>query len=517
MTKPMLRYADTHADSQDVMFRAPLSFILDDAPAARPGRSPTMQQELSFITGLTEDGKITDTSFWGSVDSTAFKWGNARAGTGATITYSFDAGSHFTATEKATFVKAMAMWSALADVTFKEVKGGNGNVLLQRGDDGGAWASTDTTDGRGAQLGRVQGQATISIDTSTPGFDLSGDFNKVAGYGLSTVIHEIGHLLGLGHAGAYNGNVNPATQQFSAFDDRMYSIMSYISWTDWNAKYLGENPIQGTYWGSSFDGYLRSSPSTPMLLDIVGIQQLYGESNKTPFTGGQTYGFNCNIQGVLHDFYDFTVNSSPVVTIYNQGTGNVLDISGWSMTQWATLAEGGFSSVGGLFNNVFIQFGTRVDTLISGAGDDTLIANGNGCTLIGGRGDDTFTGGAGADVIIGGSGWDYMTGGAGADRFVFDRGDSAVSRARADVILDFSRAEGDRIDLTAMDANTKTGANEAFVFIGKAAFSGRAGELHFEVAGGDAFVSGDTNGDGKADFMIRVDEVTTFVAGDFAL
>jgi hypothetical protein len=81
-----------------------------------------------------------------------------------------------------------------------------------------------------------------------------------------------------------------------------------------------------------------------------------------------------------------------------------------------------------------------------------------------------------------------------------------------DKIADFSSVEMDKIDLSAIDANTAIAGNQAFSYIGAAAFSGAAGELHF--AGG--FVEGDINGDTIADFKISVG-VPALAAGDFVL
>ena len=241
----------------------------------RAPASPTLDQQVSWLNGIGENGRLTDESFWGYNDQTVYKFGTTALGTGATITYYFDPASRFTEVEKATFLKAFGMWSAVADVKFVESGSkAKAGVFLTRGEDGGAYNVTPSADGAGTNAGKVTGQALISIDTSTPGFDLTGDLNLYGGYGMSTLIHEVGHLLGLGHGGAYNGAVNPATEQFSAYDDRMFTIMSYISWYDTDAKYVDQNPIQGTDWGYDDSFNYRTAPHTVMGLDFIAIQQL---------------------------------------------------------------------------------------------------------------------------------------------------------------------------------------------------------------------------------------------------
>ena len=124
----------------------------------------------------------------------------------------------------------------------------------------------------------------------------------------------------------------------------------------------------------------------------------------------------------------------------------------------------------------------------------------------------SISGGGGADTLTGGGGADTLTGGSGADRFVFKAADLASS----DEITDFSHAQGDKIDLSAIDANINASNNQAFTFIGTAGFTHVAGQLHYS-GSGPLTLSGDLNGDGIADFTIKVDTSIGLVAGDFIL
>jgi Ca2+-binding RTX toxin-like protein len=99
---------------------------------------------------------------------------------------------------------------------------------------------------------------------------------------------------------------------------------------------------------------------------------------------------------------------------------------------------------------------TGVDGVYGGSGNDTLV---------GASGANILVGNAGNDVIQGNGGGDSLAGGAGADRFVFTAlSDSTV--AAPDRITDFSHAQGDRIDLHLIDANTTVAGDQAFSFIG---------------------------------------------------
>ena len=106
-----------------------------------------------------------------------------------------------------------------------------------------------------------------------------------------------------------------------------------------------------------------------------------------------------------------------------------------------------------------------------------------------------------------------MTGSAGADKFDFNLTTESVKGVNRDVILDFVRAQGDKIDLSTIDADTDgTTGNQAFAFIGTAAFTGVDGQLRCSAG----IIQGDVNGDRVADFEIKVNPAT-LLAADFIL
>jgi len=137
--------------------------------------------------------------------------------------------------------------------------------------------------------------------------------------------------------------------------------------------------------------------------------------------------------------------------------------------------------------------------------------------IFAGAGDDQLSGGRGADLFFGGLGADRMLGNGGNDVFRYDLAAESTAAAR-DSIRDFT--QGDLIDLSRIDASTLAMGNQAFSFIGTAAFGLHAGELRLESQGGPIWlVQGDTDGNGISDF-----EITLFVVdghpitgGDFVL
>ena len=157
------------------------------------------------------------------------------------------------------------------------------------------------------------------------------------------------------------------------------------------------------------------------------------------------------------------------------------------------------------------------DTLVGENGNDLLYGGGDDDQLVGGAGNDTLYGEAGADRLSGGAGTDQYYGGLGADMFTFATvGETTIIIATADRIRDFSRAQGDRIDVFGIDA-IAGGTNDAFTFIGTSAFTQTAGQLRYQIVGGETRISGDVDGDGVADVLIRVDGAQMLVGGDFIL
>ncbi|MDF3607130.1 hypothetical protein PE067_13900 [Paracoccus sp. DMF-8] len=182
------------------------------------------------------------------------------------------------------------------------------------------------------------------------------------------------------------------------------------------------------------------------------------------------------------------------------------------------LGGAGNDTLNGGAGNDALNGGIGTDRMAGGAGNDTLSGGAGNDTLFGGAGADRILGGAGDDRIIGGLGADNLFGGTGRDVFVFN--DITESRAVAggrDTIFDFSIAEGDRIDLRGIDANTGLAGDQAFAFVGTTAFSGTAGELRYQIANGDTFVYGDVNGDGRADFAIMLDDLLALTRAQFLL
>lgn len=184
----------------------------------------------------------------------------------------------------------------------------------------------------------------------------------------------------------------------------------------------------------------------------------------------------------------------------------------------------GIDNIMGEEGDDVLNGGTGEDTIFGGADDDTINGGldndtlvGDGDNSLGGR--DTLNGGFGEDILVGNSGADQLTGGDHADMFVYQIGlgsfnDSALN-AR-DSILDFSRLDGDKIDLGAMDWSSAAG-DQDFSFVDGP--SGQAGVVWVEGTGADRVVMVNVNG-GGADMAINVhlvDANATLSGFDFVL
>ena len=160
---------------------------------------------------------------------------------------------------------------------------------------------------------------------------------------------------------------------------------------------------------------------------------------------------------------------------------------------------------------------THGDALLGGTGNDVLNGSGGDDELYGESGNDRLVGGEGSDMLDGGAGADRLIGGAGADKFVFAMAGDSAAGAR-DIVVDFSQADGDRIDLSPLDAEPSADGNNSFAFIGAFRRSpAREGEVRAEIRNGNTFVCADLDGDAVADVAVRLLGAHNLTAGDFVL
>jgi serralysin len=361
------------------------------------------QYGLSYT---AQNKALFDADMAAGVMNTASTWATGQ-GLPATVSFGFRStgasyvvdGSNvatftaLTAVEQTAVRQILSMISQACGLTFTDVNPNgltnNAAILFSNyndpNDGAGAFAfspgSTVATDRDGDVWLNTDSVSTTSI--------------PLGSYSYATIIHEIGHALGLSHPGLYNAapgvNITYAANAQFFQDSEQYSIMSYFNAEDTGAVVPGH-------------------PVTLMMSDIEVLQNIYG-ANAATRVGNTTYGFNSNAGGV----YDFAANGNSALCVWDGGGSDTLDFSGFAQSQKISLVGGTFSNVGGMTNSFSIAMRASIENAVGGSGSDEIIGNALDNRLSGGIGADTLKGDMGADILEGGSGADMLDGGDGID------------------------------------------------------------------------------------------------------
>lgn len=325
-------------------------------------------------------------------------------------------------TEGKTFAReALKLWSDVIGVRFVEVTSG-GQIIFDDNEEG-AFAD-------GVWSGGIIQSAHVNVSTQW-----LADYreNGLESYAFQTYVHEIGHALGLGHAGDYNGEGTYPFDSMYENDGWPMSVMSYFDQVD--SSYYASRQFSPLY------------TVTPMLADIQAMSILYGLSTTTR-TGDTVYGFNSTAG---RDVFNAAAYPNVAYTIFDSGGTDTLDYSGFSASQRIDLAPESFFNVGGLIGNVVIARGTVIENAIGGSGGDTLVGNSANNLLVGNAGDDLINGIEGDDRLRGGAGNDSLIGATGRDTVLYDDAAAGVTvdlggqRAVSTAAGDAARIGDDRL------------------------------------------------------------------------
>ena len=256
------------------------------------------------------------------------------------------------------------------------------------------------------------------------------------------------------------------------------NVFSTVNWTLGdnleNLTLLGSANLNGT--GNGLNNRITGNAGDNFLDGGAGIDTLIGG------TGNDTY--------VVDDVRDVIIETSALASEIDTVRSSVNWSLGANLENLTLTGSANLNGTGNTLNNV-------------------LTGNNGNNTLNGGIGNDQLDGGAGDDVLIGGQGSDTLTGGNGADRFVFNLLSELGKGNARDVITDFSSAQGDKIDLSQLDANVLVAGVNKFTFIDANDFTA-AGQLRFV----DHVLYGNINGNLDADFEIQLLGVNSFSTND---
>jgi Ca2+-binding RTX toxin-like protein len=249
--------------------------------------------------------------------------------------------------------------------------------------------------------------------------------------------------------------------------------------------------------GNGLDNTIDGNDGENVMLGHDGADTLVGYEEDDHLNGGS--GVDTMIGGIGDDSYYLAEMIDVIVEKDGEGIDIVMTIESFELPDYVehlgllNTDDDNPSNINGT--------GNELSNDISGTtGNNILDGEGGSDTLLGYGGLDTFIGGSGGDTFV----WLYAN-------------ETGVTAATADVITDFNFAAGDRIDLGYVDADIYADGDQAFAFIGTAAFSGTPGELRYYHSGGNTYIELQTGTAADVEGVIRLDGIHTPTASWFVL
>ena len=287
--------------------------------------------------------------------------------------------------------QAFSLWESVANISFTEVADSTTYGVIRLGQSSVPSTAHAYDPGNDESSGDVWFGYNFSYTDP--------QWKTYSNYDFMSMVHEIGHSLGLKHPGNYSkDDASPFADK--SIDALQYSIMSYISYPGAAAN---DNEVGNT-----------SYPQTPMLDDIATIQYIYG-ANFNFSADNTTYAFSPSDTTIFQTVWDGNGIDTYDASAYNEGVTFQLAPGWWSTLGAGQLADLGnnVKAPGSVANAYLFQNDARslIENAIGGSGNDILR---------GGPGDNFLSGGAGNDALWGWTGGnDTLMGGAGSDTYWF--------------------------------------------------------------------------------------------------
>lgn len=405
---------------------------------------------------------------------------------------------NWTSTQKANISALTTVFSQFANLTFSKVTDYSGKTpayvgsksdinisFIYRPDGSYSGESAISTD---SFFGYSYSRGDIVLNDAQWG--ASNTTLESGSFGFATLMHEIGHSLGLAHphTSASNGsyvistdysqtktigfsNLGFVTASGSNMNKEYFSVMSYVMVT-----------------GGSY------AVLTPMILDVIALQTAYGEglgtssAEDTEITPGSAY---------YRTYFDKGGNDSVILTNYEsgaylhlgtsiKGASHLVGVSMSTSDANTTFAGGDPSSLRWFYGEFENAIGSASDDLIigniyantieGGSGNDDISGAEGNDLLKGGDGNDSLNGGSGLDTLIGGGGVDKLVGGIGHDIYTVD--------TTTDTIIELRNGGTDTVQSSVNFSLANIAYVENLTYTGKAAWSGKGNNLDNAIVGG---------------------------------
>lgn len=336
-----------------------------------------------------------------SVPSGTFRWNYSDdLGTPITLTYAFQSEAigypnhenlinrDYFEYEKVAVKEALKTISESIGVTFTEVNTASESDFIFRIGRTGSGASLPPSSDDIDTFSRIvmlsEPNALVYFDPNRGSdYGIYDNYQQAYASGIDTVMHEVGHLLGLKHP--FDGN----TLLPEEYDNKFYTVMAY---------------------NSGCTGTDCFNPTSLKKMDITALQYLYGKSSIQTNVGNDIYEYDDS-----YTYHQLLIdnNGEDTISLEEATRNSVID-----------LRPSAFSSInpnpsfekdevtneilGRTFNNFTMNIDSQIENAIGGSGNDELIGNDLNNVLKGGAGNDTFRASFGDDEYYGDAGYDTV-------------------------------------------------------------------------------------------------------------